>query len=100
MVRFNDPTLDPDMNKYFHSSKDPRYLFHGSKDQILTKLREWVRRCMENNQKLMVAKKISLAGSDAAFAHAQGRSPGPGASSVAKTLKHMDYMNVSVLSKH
>jgi len=97
MSPYSDPDIDSLMEIYYDADKDPRYLYIGSHDQIVRKLKDWVPRRMENNQQLMAAREKSHAASDAMFAYSRGDRSGPAPPTVLETMKHADYSNVSKL---
>ncbi len=97
MAPYSDPDIDSLMERYFNSDKDPRFLYRGSYAQTVKKLRAWVPRRMEHNQNLMVAREKSHAASDAMLAFSRGDCSGPAPPTVAETIKHMNYVNVSNL---
>lgn len=97
MAPYSDPDIDPLMERYFQSDKDPRCLYRGSYAQTVKKLRDWVPRRMEHNQKLMAAREKSYAASDAMLAIARGDRSGPPPPTAAETIKHVNYVNVSNL---
>jgi len=97
MAPYVDADIDSLVNSYFYSDQNPRYLYKGNYVKIVKKLRDWVPRRIQHNQKLMAAREKSLAMSDATLAASRGDRSGPAPAKIAETIKHVDYTHVSNL---
>ena len=42
MAFYSDSQFDQQVNEYFNNGHDPRLLYHGSKEDIIEKLKAWI----------------------------------------------------------
>lgn len=51
MVLSSDPLFNQPMDRYSDSDRDPQFLYRGSQERIIEKLKAWVCRRKENLQR-------------------------------------------------
>ena len=94
MAAYSDPEIDARMALYFGSNDNPRYLYLGSYDDIIKKLKDWVPRRLEADRRLMAFREESQAISNAVIASHGTGTIGSSPTTMVQDLQPMDHAQV------